>query len=140
MSRSATIGGMRVRGPRYLRSISAPPALRLARKVRRRSIAWPCRWAVRRRVFTSSSGSTRRAIASLAAAISAALIWAKSFFCSTSRSDTVRRASNSISRLSGAAWSPSPANRASCTRCDNALLSAEVTGACGIIIAIMRSR
>ena len=37
----------------------------------------------------------------LGGAISAALICAKSFFCSTSRSDTVRRASSSISRSSG---------------------------------------
>ena len=40
---------------------------------------------------TRSSGSARRAIACLAAAISAAVICAKSFFCSTSRSETVSR-------------------------------------------------
>ena len=59
---------------------------------------WPCGCGASRRVRTSSSGSTRRLIASLARAISAAVICAKSFFCSTSRSDTVRRASSSISR------------------------------------------
>src|SRR5262249_48025968 len=37
MSSSATIGGALVRGPRYLRSMTAPPALRLPRKVRRMS-------------------------------------------------------------------------------------------------------
>ncbi len=68
----------------------------LARSVRRRSIRWPCRCGARRRVLTSSSDSTSRLIASLAAAISAALICAKSFLCSTSRSETVRRASISI--------------------------------------------
>ena len=53
-----------------------------------------------RRVRTRSSGSASRAIACLAAAISAAVICAKSFFCSTSRSDTVSRASISTSDLS----------------------------------------
>jgi hypothetical protein len=38
ISSSATSGGALERGPRYLRSITAPPALRLARKVRRISI------------------------------------------------------------------------------------------------------
>ena len=43
ISISATIGGGLRRGPRYLRSITAPPALRLARSVRRMSIRWPWR-------------------------------------------------------------------------------------------------
>ena len=102
--------------PRYFRSISAPPAFMLARKVRRMSMMWPRRCGARRRVFTSSSASTSRLIASLACAISAALICAKSFFCSTSRSDTVRRASSSISRSSGGFLSFMPENSASCTR------------------------
>ncbi len=38
ISSSATIGGIRVFGPRYFRSITAPPAFMLARKVRRMSI------------------------------------------------------------------------------------------------------
>ena len=38
ISSSATSGGALTRGPRYFRSITAPPALRLARKVRRMSI------------------------------------------------------------------------------------------------------
>src|SRR5204863_2057224 len=37
ISSRATIGGDFERGPRYLRSITAPPALRLARNVRRMS-------------------------------------------------------------------------------------------------------
>ena len=69
-----------------------------------------------RRVRTSSSGSARRVIASLAAAISAAVICAKSFFCSTSRSDTVRRASSSTSGFVLARAS-SPENSASWMRC-----------------------
>ena len=116
ISSSATIGGWRVLGPRYFRSISAPPAFMLARNVRRMSMMWPCRFGARRRVFTSSIASTMRLIASLACAISAALICAKSFFCSTSRSDTVKRASSSISRSSGGFLSFMPANSASCTR------------------------
>ena len=58
---------------------------------------WPCGCGASRRVLTSSSDSTSRLIASLAAAISAAVICAKSFFCSSSRSDTVSRASISTS-------------------------------------------
>ena len=80
------------------------------------SMMWPWRCGARRRVFTSSIASTMRLIASLACAISAALICAKSFFCSTSRSDTVRRASSSISRSSGGFLSFMPENSASCTR------------------------
>ena len=55
------------------------------------------------------------AIASLAAAISAAVICAKSFFCSTSRSDTVRRASISTSVVLLASFRPE--NSASWMRC-----------------------
>ena len=61
------------------------------------SIRCPRRLAASRRVRSRSSGSASRAIACLAAAISAAVICAKSFFCSTSRSDTVSRASISTS-------------------------------------------
>ena len=87
ISSSATIGGALVRGPRYFRSMMAPPALRLARSVRRMSMRWPWRCGASRRVLTSSSAQPGRLIAALAAAISAAVICAKSFFCSTSRSD-----------------------------------------------------
>src|SRR5476651_42907 len=73
ISKSATIGGSFSRGPRYLRSITAPPAFMLARKVRRISIIYPRRLAVSRRVRSMSSGSASREIACLAAAISAAL-------------------------------------------------------------------
>ena len=92
-------------------------AFMLARNVRRMSmhVAVPVRRAAAACV-TSSSGSTSRLIASLAAAISAAVICAKSFFCSTSRSDTVRRASSSISLLL-LGLSSMPENSASCTRC-----------------------
>ncbi len=72
ISSSATIGGSFSRGPRYFRSITAPPAFMLARKVRRMSIRWPRRLAASRRVRSRSSGSASRAIACLAAAISAA--------------------------------------------------------------------
>ena len=116
MSSSATIGGALVRRPRYLRSITAPPAFRLARSVRRRSIRWPWRSGASRRVLTSSSESTRRLIACLAAAISTVVICAKSFFCNSSRSDMVRRASTSISG-SLRSCSRKPANSASSTRC-----------------------
>ena len=73
-----------------------------------------------------------RLIASLAGAISAAVICAKSFFCSTSRSDTVRRASSSTSRSSGGFLSFMPENSASCTRCAPAGGgSGAAPGACG---------
>ena len=71
----------------------------LARSVWRRSMRWPCGCGVSRRVLTWSKPSTMRLMASLAGAISAAVICAKSFFSSTSRSDTVKRASSSISCL-----------------------------------------
>ena len=45
ISKSATIGGSFSRGPRYFRSITAPPAFMLARKVRRMSIRCPRRLA-----------------------------------------------------------------------------------------------
>ena len=77
----------------------APPAFMLARRVRRRSTRWPRGCGASRRVLTASSGRARRLIASLAAAISAALICAKSFLSSTSRSETVSRASISVLRL-----------------------------------------
>ena len=115
ISRSATIGGSFCRGPTYFRSMTAPPAFMLARKVRRTSMMWPWRDGARRRVRTSSNGSARRAIASFACAISAAVICAKSFFCSTSRSETVSRASiSSCSSRSG--WFM-PAKSASWMRC-----------------------
>ena len=41
ISSSATIGGFFGCGPRYFRSISAPPAFMLARRVRRMSMRWP---------------------------------------------------------------------------------------------------
>src|SRR5262249_38574390 len=115
MSSSATIGGSLVLSPRYLRSMKAPPAFMLARSVRRMSMMWPCRSGVRRRVFTSSSDSTMRLIAMRAAAISSAVICAKSFFCSSSRSDTVKLKSSSTSRSSGLSFCASE-NSASCTR------------------------
>ena len=59
---------------------------------------WPRGCGASRRVLISSSDSTSRLIAALAAAISAADICAKSFFCRSSRSDTVSRASISTSR------------------------------------------
>ena len=62
------------------------------------STMWPRGCGASRRVLISSSDSTSRLMASLAAAISAADICAKSFFCSSSRSDTVSRASISTSR------------------------------------------
>ena len=141
MSSSATIGGIRVFGPRYLRSMKAPPALRLERNVRRMSMTWPWRCGESRRVRSSSSGSTSRAIASLAAAISAVVIWAKSFLCRISFADMVSRASTSISGLSRTRFSSSPANKASWTRWD-AGFGASVAGAGTwlIIIAISRSR
>ena len=86
-------------------------AFMLARKVRRISIRRPRRLAASRRVRTSSSGSARRAIASFAAAISAAVICAKSFFCSNSRSETVRLAS--ISKVLSSLRSFNPENKAS---------------------------
>src|SRR5262245_31917068 len=139
MSSSATIGGDFVRGPRYLRSITAPPALRLERNVRRMSTRWPCRWGARRRVLTSSSESTRRLMASLAAAISAVVICAKSFFCSTSRSDTVRRASSS-SCGGLRSVSPIPASSASWTRCaPGGGFSSSRGGACGSMAAMSLS-
>ena len=52
ISSSATIGGSFTRGPRYFRSITAPPAFMLARSVRRMSIRWPRRLGGRRRVRT----------------------------------------------------------------------------------------
>ena len=84
----------------------------LARNVRRTSMMWPCRFGASRRVRTSSSGNVKRAMASFAAAISAALICAKSFFCRISRSETVSLASTSTSDL---LWSLSlrPENSAS---------------------------
>ncbi len=88
----------------------------LARNVRRMSIMWPWRAAASLRVRTRSSGSVSFAIAALAAAISAAVICAKSFFCSTSRSDTVSRASSSTSDVSSSRLS-SPPNSASWMRC-----------------------
>ena len=82
-----------------------------------------------------------RLIASLACAISAALICAKSFFCSTSRSDTVRRASSSISRSSGGFLSFMPENSASCTRLAPACGGCgAAAGACGESIASSLSR
>ena len=115
MSSSATIGGGFDFGPMKRRSMKSPPPLKLARRVRRTSIRWPRGCGASRRVRTSASGSTRRRIASLAAAISALVICAKSFFCSTSRSDTVMRVSSSISR-SFFSLSSRPENKASCTR------------------------
>ncbi len=82
-----------------------------------------------------------RLIASLAVAISAAVICAKSFFSSTSRSDTVKRASSSISCFSRSILS-APANSASSTRCDACGCSfcAGAPVISGDIIAISRSR
>ena len=56
-----------------------------------------------RRVRTASRASTMRESPPWRCAISAADIWAKSLPCSTSRSETVRRKSISISRCSPAA-------------------------------------
>src|SRR5665213_231969 len=115
ISKSATIGGSFSRGPRYLRSITAPPAFILARSVRRISMRCPRRLGAMRRVRNMSSGSASRAIACLAAAISAALICAKSFFCKISRSETVRLALISTSDLSSGLSRPE--KRASWMRC-----------------------
>ena len=107
----------------------------LARSVRRRSMRWPCGLGVSRRVLTSSSDSTSRLMASLAAAISAAVICAKSFFCSTSRSDTVSRAS--ISSSGGfLSFSPCPARAPPARAARRAWASPpRVGGACGSIAA-----
>src|SRR5262249_50668883 len=78
ISRSATSGGVFDRGPRYLRSITAPPAFRLARRVRRVLTRWAGRWGARRRGFTSSRERTKRLISAFAAAVSAAALRAES--------------------------------------------------------------
>ena len=74
-------------------------------------------------------------------AISAAVIWAKSFYSSTSRSETVKRASSSISCFSRSIFS-APWNSASSTRCDacGSLASAGAPVISGDIMAISRSR
>ena len=101
----------------------------------------PRRAGASRRVRTSSSDSTSRWIASFAAAISAAGIWAKSFFCNSSRSDTVKVVSSSTSRSSGLSLSSRPANSASWTRvAAGGGVCGGVPGACGSIIAMSWSR
>ena len=83
-------------GSRNASSIEAPPARSDERSVRRRSMRPPMRMrheAPRRTVVVTAAAA--RAIARSAAAISAALIWAKSLFCSSSRIDDVKRASTS---------------------------------------------
>ena len=135
ISSSATIGGGLVFGPMKRRSMKSPPPFMLARKVRRMSIRWPRGCGASRRVRISASGSTRRFIASFAAAISALVICAKSFFCRISRSDTVMRVSSSISR-SFLSLSSRPENSASCTRVAPACGGCGgPDGACGSIIA-----
>ena len=62
---------------------------------------WPCGLGASLRVYAPHRAAALGVlIASLAAATSAAVICAKSFFCSTSRSETVMRASISISDFS----------------------------------------
>jgi len=119
----------------FIEQKTKPPPFMLARKVRRMSTTWPRRTGASLRDFTSSSGSTRRFIASLAHAIAAVVICAKSFFCRTSRSETVSRASISVSR-SLRSLSSSPENSASCTRVAPACGGCGgADGACGSIIA-----
>ena len=81
-----------------------------------------------------------RAIASLARAISAADIWAKSLLCSTSRSDTVRRESISISRSASFSLSLRPENSASWMREEPACGFCGAVCTCGSIIAMSWSR
>ena len=117
ISSSATIGGSFTRGPEifqidhraaglhagaqgaaHIDELAAPAAARAAAcaPARAAAPAW--------RSHPSPARSPPR------------VICAKSFFCSTSRSDTVSRASTSISRSSSRS-SAMPENNASCTRC-----------------------
>ena len=103
MSQSATIGGRRMSGRLWRRSIMSPPVLSEARSVRRGSMR-PRGAVTKRRRRTFSIGITMRRSAALAARISSAFIWAKSLRCSSSRPDTVKRASISSSSRSWVFW------------------------------------
>ncbi|KAF0130795.1 MAG: hypothetical protein FD152_2092 [Xanthobacteraceae bacterium] len=107
-----------------------PPSPMERRSVRRKSIRRPLRSGAKRRVGTASSGNTSAATRRLASAISAAVIWAKSFFCSTSTSETVRLASTSISGFSTGTLSAC-LKKASCRRSDTGSGLPGCTGATG---------
>ena len=108
MSHRATRGGGLRRRARHSSGMVAPPALSVARRVRRRSTSDPVVLGRRRRVGRSRIGSRIRAMASRAASISATDICSKSLRDRTSRSEYVMRMSTStLSRSESVPLPPS---------------------------------
>ena len=127
--------GLRARD--ICRSMKAPPAFMLARKVRRMSIRWPRGCGASRRVRTSSSGSTSRFIASLAAAISAAGHLREILVLQHLAVGHRHAARRARSRALSCSLSSRPENSASWTRVAPACGGCGgAGGACGSIIAI----
>ena len=128
ISHKATIGGCFSIGALKAKEMPAPPERNVCRKLRRGSTNRPRTTCSNRRDFTRSSGKRMRAINRRACAICSLVICAKSLFCRTSRSDTVKRADNSRSSLISSSFLAF-GKKASATR--NAPASGFLGEACG---------